>query len=174
MIFNRSRDAGVPTILAWPACRYMAHNVAFQQEHEAVSDQPDSCNARSRQGDRNQERAPRRPATRGVKCARHACHLTRAIATLEVPLKTRLINRTTRNVALSGAGTRQPEGCRGLPEELDRLESARGDTRAEPGGTSRHVAARCSSSLPARSRAAGGLNYPYPVGGGTHAHDPVQ
>ena len=75
--------------------------------------------------------------------------VTRAIATLEAHLKTRLINRTTRNVALSGAGTRQPEGCRGLPEELDRLESARGDTRAEPGGTSRHVAARRCRRAPA-------------------------
>jgi DNA-binding transcriptional LysR family regulator len=66
--------------------------------------------------------------------------VTRSIATLEAHLNTRLINRTTRNLALTEAGTRYLEGCRGLLEELDRLESALGDTQAEPGGTLRLVA----------------------------------
>ena len=73
--------------------------------------------------------------------------VTRAIATLEAHLKTRLINRTTRNVALTEAGTRYLEGCRGLLEELDRLETALGDTQAEPGGTLRLVASGALSLL---------------------------
>ncbi len=66
--------------------------------------------------------------------------VTRSIATLEAHLKTRLINRTTRNLALTEAGTRYLEGCRGLLEELDRLENALADTQSEPGGTLRLVA----------------------------------
>ncbi|SDI08109.1 LysR family transcriptional regulator [Paraburkholderia phenazinium] len=73
--------------------------------------------------------------------------VTRSIATLEAHLKTRLINRTTRNVALTEAGTRYLEGCRGLLEELDRLENALGDTQAEPGGTLRLVASGALSLL---------------------------
>jgi DNA-binding transcriptional LysR family regulator len=73
--------------------------------------------------------------------------VTRSIATLESHLKTRLINRTTRNLALTEAGTRYLEGCRGLLEELDRLETALADTQAEPGGTLRLVASGALSLL---------------------------
>lgn len=66
--------------------------------------------------------------------------VTRSIATLEAHLKTRLINRTTRNLALTEAGTRYLEGCRGLLEELDRLENGLAHTQTEPGGTLRVVA----------------------------------
>jgi DNA-binding transcriptional LysR family regulator len=66
--------------------------------------------------------------------------VTRSIATLEAHLKTRLINRTTRNLALTEAGTRYLEGCRGLLEELDRLENGLAHTQTEPGGTLRLVA----------------------------------
>ena len=66
--------------------------------------------------------------------------VTRSIATLEAHLKTRLINRTTRNLALTEAGTRYLEGCRGLLEELDRLENSLAHTQTEPGGTLRLVA----------------------------------
>lgn len=45
--------------------------------------------------------------------------VTRAIAMLEAHLRTRLINRTTRNLSLTEAGTRYLEGCRALLEELD-------------------------------------------------------
>jgi DNA-binding transcriptional LysR family regulator len=73
--------------------------------------------------------------------------VTRSIATLEAHLKTRLINRTTRNLALTEAGTRYLEGCRGLLEELDRLENALGDAQAEPGGTLRLVASGALAPL---------------------------
>lgn len=73
--------------------------------------------------------------------------VTRSIATLEAHLKTRLINRTTRNLALTEAGTRYLEGCRGLLEELDRLENALVHTQTEPGGTLRLVATGALSLL---------------------------
>jgi len=73
--------------------------------------------------------------------------VTRSIATLEAHLKTRLINRTTRNLALTEAGTRYLEGCRGLLEELDRLENALADSESEPGGTLRLVASGALSLL---------------------------
>lgn len=66
--------------------------------------------------------------------------VTRSIATLEAHLKTRLINRTTRNLALTEAGMRYLEGCRGLLEELDRLENGLAHTQTEAGGTLRLVA----------------------------------
>jgi DNA-binding transcriptional LysR family regulator len=70
--------------------------------------------------------------------------VTRSIAMLEAHLRTRLINRTTRNLSLTEAGTRYLEGCRALLEELDHLESAVTHTEGEPSGTLRVVA---SSSL---------------------------
>jgi DNA-binding transcriptional LysR family regulator len=70
--------------------------------------------------------------------------VTRSIAMLEAHLRTRLINRTTRNLSLTEAGTRYLEGCRALLEELDNLESALAHTEGEPSGTLRVVA---SSSL---------------------------
>jgi DNA-binding transcriptional LysR family regulator len=66
--------------------------------------------------------------------------VTRAIATLEAHLHARLINRTTRNLSLTEAGTHYLEGCRGLLEELDHLEGSVAGTEREPGGTLRVVA----------------------------------
>ncbi|TCG03735.1 LysR family transcriptional regulator [Paraburkholderia steynii] len=66
--------------------------------------------------------------------------VTRSIATLEAHLHARLINRTTRNLSLTEAGTHYLEGCRGLLEELDHLEGAVAGTEREPGGTLRVVA----------------------------------
>lgn len=73
--------------------------------------------------------------------------VTRSIATLETHLKTRLINRTTRNLALTETGKRYLEGCRGMLEELDRLENTLADTQSEPGGTLRLVASGALSLL---------------------------
>lgn len=70
--------------------------------------------------------------------------VTRSIAMLEAHLRTRLINRTTRNLSLTESGTRYLEGCRALLEELDNLETALAHTEGEPSGTLRVVA---SSSL---------------------------
>ncbi|MBN3753830.1 LysR family transcriptional regulator [Paraburkholderia sp. Tr-20389] len=66
--------------------------------------------------------------------------VTRSIATLEAHLHARLINRTTRNLSLTEAGTHYLEGCRGLLEELDHLEGSVAGTEREPGGTLRVVA----------------------------------
>ncbi|CAB3766576.1 LysR family transcriptional regulator [Paraburkholderia humisilvae] len=67
--------------------------------------------------------------------------VTRSIATLEAHLHARLINRTTRNLSLTEAGAHYLEGCRGLLEELDHLDSAVACTEREPGGLLRVVAA---------------------------------
>ncbi|HEY3600228.1 MAG TPA: LysR family transcriptional regulator [Paraburkholderia sp.] len=66
--------------------------------------------------------------------------VTRSIATLEAHLHARLINRTTRNLSLTEAGAHYLEGCRGLLEELDHLDSAVACTEREPGGLLRVVA----------------------------------
>ncbi|MEX3931333.1 LysR family transcriptional regulator [Paraburkholderia phymatum] len=66
--------------------------------------------------------------------------VTRSIATLEAHLHARLINRTTRNLSLTEAGTHYLEGCRGLLEELDLLEGSVTGTEREPAGTLRVVA----------------------------------
>jgi len=66
--------------------------------------------------------------------------VTRSIATLEAHLHARLINRTTRNLSLTEAGTHYLEGCRGLLEELDHLEGSVAGTEREPGGVLRVVA----------------------------------
>jgi DNA-binding transcriptional LysR family regulator len=73
--------------------------------------------------------------------------VTRSIATLEAHLQTRLINRTTRNLSLTEAGLRYLEGCRGLLEELDHLESTVVQAEREPGGTLRVVASGAVSLL---------------------------
>src|SRR6478752_3572554 len=73
--------------------------------------------------------------------------VTRSIAMLEAHLRTRLINRTTRNLSLTEAGTRYLEGCRALLEELDHLESAVTHTEGEPSGTLRVVASSALSLL---------------------------
>jgi DNA-binding transcriptional LysR family regulator len=73
--------------------------------------------------------------------------VTRAIAMLEAHLRTRLINRTTRNLSLTEAGTRYLEGCRALLEELDHLESTVTHTEGEPSGTLRVVASTALSLL---------------------------
>ncbi len=66
--------------------------------------------------------------------------VTRSIATLEAHLHARLINRTTRNLSLTEAGTHYLDGCRALLEELDHLERTVAATEREPGGLLRVVA----------------------------------
>ncbi|MGF6776301.1 LysR family transcriptional regulator [Paraburkholderia sp. GAS334] len=73
--------------------------------------------------------------------------VTRSVAMLEAHLQTRLINRTTRNLSLTEAGTRYLEGCRGLLEDLDHLENTVAYTEREPGGTLRIVASGALSLL---------------------------
>ncbi|GAB2908779.1 LysR family transcriptional regulator [Paraburkholderia jirisanensis] len=66
--------------------------------------------------------------------------VTRLIVTLEAHLQVRLINRTTRNLALTEAGVLYLEGCRALLEELDCLDSAVASGEREPGGLLRVTA----------------------------------
>lgn len=87
--------------------------------------------------------------------------VTRAIATLETHLHTRLINRTTRNVSLTEAGTRYLEGCRSVLEELDHLEHVVSHTEREPSGTLRVVAAG-ALSLPTLTPLIDGYRRLYP------------
>jgi DNA-binding transcriptional LysR family regulator len=87
--------------------------------------------------------------------------VTRAIAMLEAHLRTRLINRTTRNLSLTEAGTRYLEGCRALLEELDQLESMVAHTEGDPSGTLRVVASG-SLSLMALTPLIDGFRQVYP------------
>lgn len=87
--------------------------------------------------------------------------VTRAIATLEAHLNTRLINRTTRNVSLTDAGERYLEGCRSVLEELDHLEHTVAHTEREPSGTLR-VAASGALSLPTLTPLIDGYRRLYP------------
>ena len=87
--------------------------------------------------------------------------VTRAIATLEAHLRTRLINRTTRNVSLTDAGQRYLEGCRSVLDELDHLEHTVSHTGREPSGTLR-VAASGALSLPTLTPLIDGYRRLYP------------
>jgi DNA-binding transcriptional LysR family regulator len=72
---------------------------------------------------------------------------SRAVASLETHLGTRLINRTTREMSLTDAGARYLEGCRAVLEELHQLESTIRSTEAGPSGTLRVVASSALSPL---------------------------
>ncbi|MEW6341596.1 MAG: LysR family transcriptional regulator [Paraburkholderia sp.] len=66
--------------------------------------------------------------------------ITRLIAALEDHLHTRLLDRNTRNVALTKVGSHYLASCRYLLGELDRLDRSVVDASAEPGGTLRLIA----------------------------------
>ncbi|MFM0737824.1 LysR family transcriptional regulator [Paraburkholderia xenovorans] len=87
--------------------------------------------------------------------------VTRSIAMLEARLQTRLINRTTRNVALTDAGKRYLEGCRGVLEEFDQLEKTLVQSEQEPTGTL-SIVATASLSLPTLTPLFDGYRRRYP------------
>lgn len=66
--------------------------------------------------------------------------VTRYVALLETHLNTRLINRTTRSLALTEAGQAYAEGCRHTLEQLDAMESAVSQSATDPSGTLKLVA----------------------------------
>jgi DNA-binding transcriptional LysR family regulator len=61
--------------------------------------------------------------------------VTRSVASLETHLNLRLLNRTTRNVALTGAGHEYWQGCRELLRQLDLLEANICSAAREAGGS---------------------------------------
>jgi DNA-binding transcriptional LysR family regulator len=65
---------------------------------------------------------------------RSPASVTRAVATLEERLQTRLFNRTTRSVALTDAGARHLESCRRLLAAYHELEAVNSGERLEPRG----------------------------------------
>lgn len=60
--------------------------------------------------------------------------VTRAIASLEARIGTRLLHRTTRSVRLTGAGTRYLEDCRRILSEIDEAEETAAGAHREPQG----------------------------------------
>jgi DNA-binding transcriptional LysR family regulator len=66
--------------------------------------------------------------------SRSPASVTRAVSALEERLQTRLLNRTTRSVALTDAGQRYLESCRRLLSAYDELEAKNTGERAEPRG----------------------------------------
>ena len=66
--------------------------------------------------------------------SRSPASITRAVASLEERLQTRLFNRTTRSVALTDAGARYLESCRRLLAAYDELEAVNFGERVQPRG----------------------------------------
>lgn len=62
---------------------------------------------------------------------------SRAISELEVHLSTRLLNRTTRRVALTEAGARYLDRCREILERVELAEAEAGNARSMPKGNLR-------------------------------------
>ncbi len=65
---------------------------------------------------------------------RSTASITRQVAALEQRLGTRLLNRTTRRVSLTSAGTTYYQRCLQLLAELDELEATVGAQALEPAG----------------------------------------
>jgi DNA-binding transcriptional LysR family regulator len=65
---------------------------------------------------------------------RSPASVTRGIAALEERLQTRLLNRTTRSVALTDAGARYLENCRRLLATYDELEAVNLAEQVQPRG----------------------------------------
>lgn len=65
---------------------------------------------------------------------RSPASVTRAVAALEERLQTRLLNRTTRSVAVTDAGARYLESCRRLLATYDELEAVNLGERVQPRG----------------------------------------
>ncbi len=66
--------------------------------------------------------------------------ITRYVALLEAHLNTRLLNRTTRSVSLTEAGSSYAEGCRAVIDQIEAIESTVAQTSFDPSGTLKVVA----------------------------------
>lgn len=63
--------------------------------------------------------------------------ISRAVSHLETHLRTRLLNRTTRKVALTEAGERYLDHCQKILSHVDLAEAEAGDAQMSPAGTLR-------------------------------------
>ncbi|MFM0060383.1 LysR substrate-binding domain-containing protein [Paraburkholderia phytofirmans] len=61
--------------------------------------------------------------------------ISRAVSHLEMRLSTRLLNRTTRKIALTEAGERYLDHCQKILSHIERAEAEASDARTSPGGT---------------------------------------
>jgi DNA-binding transcriptional LysR family regulator len=61
-------------------------------------------------------------------------HASRAIAALETHLRTRLLNRTTRRIAVTEAGERYRQRCEEILASVDQAEAEAADAHARPHG----------------------------------------
>ncbi len=64
-------------------------------------------------------------------------YVSRTISELESRLRTRLLNRTTRRIALTEAGERYLRRCRGILASIEEAEAEASDAHAKPSGTLR-------------------------------------
>lgn len=62
-------------------------------------------------------------------------HVSRSISDLETHLRTRLLNRTTRRLALTEAGERYLQRCQQILAFVDEAEAEASDAQARPSGT---------------------------------------
>jgi DNA-binding transcriptional LysR family regulator len=73
--------------------------------------------------------------------ARHlnstTAHVSRAISDLETHLRARLLNRTTRRIAMTEAGERYLQRCSQILAYVDEAEAEASDAQARPSGTLR-------------------------------------
>src|SRR5260370_29648917 len=61
-------------------------------------------------------------------------YASRAVSDLEAHLRTRLLNRTTRRIALTEAGERYLQRCEQILAYVDQAEAEAGDAQAKPAG----------------------------------------
>ncbi|CAN7406705.1 LysR family transcriptional regulator [Trinickia sp. LjRoot230] len=64
-------------------------------------------------------------------------YASRAVSDLEAHLRTRLLNRTTRRIALTEAGQRYLQRCQQILAYVEEAEAEAGDAHARPSGTLR-------------------------------------
>jgi DNA-binding transcriptional LysR family regulator len=73
----------------------------------------------------------------GIQLDTTTGYVSRSISELESHLRTRLLNRTTRRVALTEAGSRYLERCYGIIASIDNAEAEAANAQAVPVGTLR-------------------------------------
>ncbi|WP_325095146.1 LysR family transcriptional regulator, partial [Burkholderia contaminans] len=71
-------------------------------------------------------------------------YASRAVSDLEAHLRTRLLNRTTRRIALTEAGERYLQRCEQILAYVDQAEAEAGDAHARPSGK---LKVHCFTSL---------------------------